>query len=464
MRSKHSIRRATHLTALVSLLVLVTLLGLETHQPVVAQAGIRFAVIGDFGSEGPNEAAVAALVQSWNPDFIITTGDNNYTYGEASTIDPNIGQYYHNFIAPYYGSYGAGAATNRFFPSLGNHDWETTGAQPYLDYFTLPGNERYYDFVWGPVHFFAVDSDPHEPDGVTSTSIQGNWLQNRLAASTAPWKLVYMHHPPYSSGSHGNSPEMQWPYAAWGATAVLAGHDHDYERLLINNFPYFVNGLGGRSLRRFRSTLEPGSMAQYRDDYGAMLVEASSDRITFYFYSITGGGTLIDSYTIEGTGGAPIDTPVPTSAPPPGVTPVGQPGAVAVASVPLAAPLCADFSGTTNAIVRADVPSGTVTDGSVFCRVIAENSSFVHDPAEIGNMDVLNRGVIQAVDVFGMTHSGAGVSNFNSSVKVCLSGAGSVMYLNATTQPRALSELPTTQEGGYTCALIPNAGTVVLVQ
>src|SRR5688572_15104008 len=125
-----------------------------------------FAVIGDFGHAGPVEQAVADVVKSWNPDFILTVGDNNYPDGEASTIDENVGQYYHEYIGNYEGSYGPGAATNRFFPILGNHDWRADGAQPFLDYFTLPGNERYYDFVRGPVHFFALDSDPSEPDGI----------------------------------------------------------------------------------------------------------------------------------------------------------------------------------------------------------------------------------------------------------------------------------------------------------
>lgn len=102
---------------------------------------VRFAVIGDYGLAGQRSSAVAALVKSWQPDFIITTGDNNYYYGEASTIDANIGQYYHQFIHLYAGQYGPGATTNRFFPSLGNHDWNADlGVQPYLDYFTLPGN------------------------------------------------------------------------------------------------------------------------------------------------------------------------------------------------------------------------------------------------------------------------------------------------------------------------------------
>src|SRR3972149_6817631 len=58
----------------------------------------HFAVIGDYGVDNTNEAGVAALVKSWSPDFIITTGDNNYLYGESSTIDRNIGKYYHEYI------------------------------------------------------------------------------------------------------------------------------------------------------------------------------------------------------------------------------------------------------------------------------------------------------------------------------------------------------------------------------
>ena len=127
---------------------------------------VRFAVIGDYGSGSEHEAAVAGLVNSWGPEFIITTGDNNYDTGSAATIDAHIGQFYHSYIGDYGGAYGEGAATNQFFPSLGNHDWYTSNAQPYLDYFNLPGNERYYRFTWGSVAFFAIDSDPNEPDGV----------------------------------------------------------------------------------------------------------------------------------------------------------------------------------------------------------------------------------------------------------------------------------------------------------
>jgi tartrate-resistant acid phosphatase type 5 len=284
-------------------IVVLTLLGVAFNTtPIKANAllqspsPIRFAVIGDFGKAGQPELDVANRVKSWNPEFIITTGDNNYESGSASTIDQNIGQYYHDYIYPYTGSYGSGSATNQFFPTLGNHDWNTTNAQPYLNYFTLPGNERYYDFVKGSVHFFVIDSDSHEPDGITSTSTQALWLQSRLAASTSVWNIVYMHHPPFSSGSqHGSTTALQWPYAAWGADAVLAGHDHTYERILKNGIPHFVNGLGGKSKYSFGTPIS-GSQVRYNGDYGAMLVDASETKISFQF--ITRTGSVIDSYML----------------------------------------------------------------------------------------------------------------------------------------------------------------------
>jgi hypothetical protein len=260
---------------------------------------IRLAVIGDYGSGDKNEAAVANLVKSWKPDFIITVGDNNYPAGLASTIDRNIGQFYHDFIYPYQGSYGAGATYNRFFPTVGNNDWNTPGAEPYFDYFTLPGNERYYDFTWGPVHFFALHSDSHEPDGISMDSTQAAWLQRKLAASTSCWKLVYFHHSPFSSSSnHGSNRTLQWPFQAWGADAVLTGHDHTYERFLKNGFPYFVNGLGGNGRYDF-GTPVAGSQVRYNGNYGAMRITASQTAITYQFINVE--NTLIDTYSQSGS-------------------------------------------------------------------------------------------------------------------------------------------------------------------
>jgi hypothetical protein len=287
-----------------------------TYLPLIQRSitptpeSIRFAVIGDYGLASQGEQDVANLVKSWKPDFIITTGDDNYPTGAASTIDQNIGQYYHDFIFPYTGRYGAGATTNRFFPSLGNHDWIAAGATPYLNYFVLPGNERYYDVSWGPVNLFAVDSDPNEPDGVSSTSKQAAWLQSKLAASSACWKLVYFHHAAFSSGPHGSTEWMQWPFPAWGADVVLSGHDHTYERILVNGFPYFVNGLGGNSRYSFGAPVA-GSQVRYNATFGAMRVTATRTSLLYEF--IATDGKVIDTFSqsrgCSGTAMLPHTTP-----------------------------------------------------------------------------------------------------------------------------------------------------------
>jgi hypothetical protein len=262
----------------------------------------HFAVIGDYGLDGPNELAVANMVKSWNPDFIATLGDNNYEDGFASTIDANIGKYYHDYIFNYHGSFGAGSPTRRFFPSIGNHEYGSSDNVPsrltaYTNYFDLPGYERYYDYVQGPEHFFVINSDGNEPDGNDVGTIQANWLQAGLAAATEPFKIVYFHHPAYSSGGHGNNEWMQWPFAQWDATAVLSGHDHDYERLVVAGLPYFVNGVGGAEITPIVNIDPTISKYQHAGEYGAMQVNVSGTAITFDFYTV--GGTLQDRYTLD---------------------------------------------------------------------------------------------------------------------------------------------------------------------
>ena len=44
------------------------------------------AVVGDFGSGTANETAVASLIESWHPDFVLTVGDNAYPQGSARLL------------------------------------------------------------------------------------------------------------------------------------------------------------------------------------------------------------------------------------------------------------------------------------------------------------------------------------------------------------------------------------------
>jgi hypothetical protein len=268
-----------------------------TTPPPPTTTPLRIAAFGDYGADhSSGEGLVADLVHAWAPDHVITTGDNNYESGEASTIDANIGKYYQAFIGSYRGSYGVGSATNRFWPVPGNHDWVAPDLQPYKDYFTLPGNERYYDVDLGIVHIYAIDSDSHEPDGDMVGSTQALWLKERLEESKSCFDLVYFHHPPLSSGNNGNKPEMAWPFELWGADAVLSGDDHDYERFQVGGIPYFVVGLGGAGIYHFTRDPLPETRFRYDEKHGAMLISATATGITFEFWSHD--GQKIDSHSV----------------------------------------------------------------------------------------------------------------------------------------------------------------------
>jgi hypothetical protein len=273
---------------------------------------MTFAVIGDYGTDDEHEEAVARLVASWDPQFVITTGDDYYRSagGKGSArYDESTGAHYARWLS---GITTDGdraptglAATNAFFPALGNHDYSdaTPSLETYLAYFDLPGdgfenssgNERYYDFVFGPVHFFVLNSNAEEPDGTSRASRQARWLQEQLAASDSSWQIVYDHHPPYSSDDrHGSSTSLRWPFAEWGADAVLSGHAHTYERVTRAGLPYFVNGLGGAGRYGFKSEAVPGSEVRYRADWGAQRVTVTPDAMVFEF--INTKGEVIDRY------------------------------------------------------------------------------------------------------------------------------------------------------------------------
>lgn len=259
----------------------------------------RVAVIGDFTS-GTTLNGVSRMIKGWDPAAIVTVGDNYYY---DTSIDTSVGQAFHDYISPYSGSYGAGSTTgNRFWPTLGNHDYDR-GLSNYTNYFALPNNERYYAApVQDDIQFFVVNSNTQETDGTSATSKQATWLKNALAASTATWKIVTFHHPAYTSGTEGDNTYMQWPFQQWGASAVISGHDHIYERLLKNNFLYFVDGLGGAEIVPAQR-VEPGSQVRYWSDYGAMLLESTATTLNFKFFSRD--GVIRDDYTITNSGGTP---------------------------------------------------------------------------------------------------------------------------------------------------------------
>lgn len=181
----------------------------------------------------------------------------------------------------------------------------------------------YYSFTQGTtssgkplIEFFAVDSDPADPRLGNGTPLpitrekvlespQGLWLKAAMQSSQALYKIPYFHHAPYSSANDPDEgPNGEWmrlPFQEWGATAVIFGHVHNYERLAKADLggeiriPYILNGFGGAETSAFLGPVDEGSKIRYNGEVGAMKVLADEDHINFQF--INSFGAVIDDYS-----------------------------------------------------------------------------------------------------------------------------------------------------------------------
>ncbi|MDE2775644.1 MAG: fibronectin type III domain-containing protein [Chloroflexota bacterium] len=76
-------------------------------------------------------------------------------------------------------------------------------------------------------------------------------------------------------------------------------------------------------------------------------------------------------------------------------------------------------------------------------------------PAGVGRADLIEQGILDAVDIW---------SNVTPGVEVCFNQPGRVVFLDAAYAPRKLFDLPAYQRDGMTCTTIDSAGTVVLLR
>ena len=216
------------------------------YLPLVAVAPPVLVGAGDIAScTSSGDEATADLLDSI-AGTVFTTGDNAYPDGTAT-----------DFATCYEPSWGRHKSRTR--PTPGNHEYHTTGAGGYFDYFGAAAGRRgegYYSYDLGAWHIVVLNSNL----SMLAGSSQEQWLRRDLAAHSATCTLAYWHRPRFSSGPHGSSTEPQPLWQAlydYGADVVLAGHDHTYERFapqdpsgkldVARGLRQFVAGMGGAS-------------------------------------------------------------------------------------------------------------------------------------------------------------------------------------------------------------------------
>lgn len=245
---------------------------------------VKFAAIGDTGSgnRGQYETGerMAEAHARFPFEFVIMLGDN--MYGRQRPDD-----FVTKFELPYKKLLDAGV---KFYAALGNHDEQENR-------FYKPWNmdgKRYYTFTKKNVRFFVLDTDYIDPE-------QLDWITKELEKADEEWKVVYFHHPLYSSGGrHGSETDLRLVleplFVRHGVNAVFAGHDHIYERVKPQKGIYhFVSGSAGQ-LRRGDLRRSELTAAGFDQDHAFMLVEIGKDAMSVQ--AISRGGRTVDSVTL----------------------------------------------------------------------------------------------------------------------------------------------------------------------
>ncbi len=360
---------------------------LSAQQP----AAIRFAVIGDSGTGGQHQYRIAEQMAAWHQrlpyDLVLMLGDNIYG---AYWGGGNKKYFEAKFDRPYAELLARGVL---FRAALGNHDAREAGGRDLIeayDRFHIDGPQGYYSFTageWVPaagalqlrsprlrfprlrsgqagqagqaaglnakkqevaplVEFFVLNTMRLEKDKQDPEQLA--WLEQALSRSRARWRIVYGHHPLYSTGKRhggdarlrkkleplllgeatGGSPSAPPPASApfgfaqgkrdrlrtspWPeprgqdespaprVQVVLAGHDHIYQRFHPQGgIVYFVCGSSGK-LRRGNARPSPRVAAVEDQQRVFMLWDATAEELRFR--AINQQGQAFDCGVIRRTG------------------------------------------------------------------------------------------------------------------------------------------------------------------
>lgn len=241
--------------------------GLSTFRTAPASGGFRLAVFGDSGLGSQAQYRVGELIEASKPDLVLHCGDIIYPEFTTSRADLRC-----------LSVYGRHMRTTPYYFSMGNHDLYA-GPSHFRDTFHLPtnsvfGTEDFYSFDHADLHVAVVLAPYLSQYSPTVGDPQHRWLEQDLASSKKPWKIIVMHHPMMTSSAHrfddynfnriADQDDVRnyvLPLASkHGVQLVLTGHDHVFERFNpVQGVHSIVTGGGGIYLYGLTSPDEASS-------------------------------------------------------------------------------------------------------------------------------------------------------------------------------------------------------------
>ncbi len=219
---------------------------------------------------------------------VLTLGDNQYEIGALS-----------QFQKAYSQSWGRPAIKAKTKATCGNHEYKTSGAQGFKDYF----GKSCALFSLDVEGFRLVGIDTNK--SLSSSSSQYSALKN--AISGKPCSIVFGHHPRYSMGTHGaNSDRMDAAFDLMynnRVEAYVGGHDHNSQeykprmadgKVGSNGVRQFIAGAGGKNLYGFPDSINSYAVWRNNTKHAVLKMTLRSDR-TYSWQFVEVGGSVLRS-------------------------------------------------------------------------------------------------------------------------------------------------------------------------
>ena len=246
--------------------------------------------VGDGPDGGRGAAAVAELVRAGRPDRFLYLGDIYGPKVSSSVQGDGTARDYRTRYAPLYGALAAKTS-----PTPGNHEWPQRGDgyEPYWRRAIGTPVPAYYSFTVAGWQLLSLNSQAPREAG----SAQIEWLK-REVAGPGTCRIAFWHRPRFSTGKHGDEPEVAplWEAVRGRAALVVNAHEHNMQRFRpIGGTTEVVSGAGGHSL--YELGRDPRRAWGQDREYGALRIDLRPGRARLRFVAVD--GEVLDSSVVR---------------------------------------------------------------------------------------------------------------------------------------------------------------------
>ncbi len=271
-------------------------------------------------------SGIGATILPRSPDFALMLGDNIQTFTShgGPMTEKRFGPVLYVHLRhglgklpssiPIFNVIGNWEGENGWHPQK-ERAWAREARRAFIptpgpDTYPEGGGEfrDYYGFTWGDALFLVLDvtgytlsdhtleSPIGKPDDWTLGERQKAWLHERLKASKAKWKLIFIHHTVGGNGGDdvnsrygrgggraakiGEQAQIHQWMKQYHVQALFYGHDHVFTDIPVDGIHYVCVGSAGAPWKFDRKIT---GYEKYWTPFGFILVDVKEESLTVHF-------------------------------------------------------------------------------------------------------------------------------------------------------------------------------------